>query len=127
MAQSTTYQPAAVAVANEITAAIALLAQTVLPQVKKAVSDYSNNGVSATLHAMTTTPLNADGSLGTADSSPVAGDFIDPRVVQNFTEVQSPFNYDAAFGLLQQVENLLNGAAVTQVSTAPNILSLFAP
>lgn len=127
MAQSVTYQPAAVKVANEITAAIVLLAQTVLPQVRSAVNNYSNNAVSVTLHAMTTTPLNADGSLGTADTSPVSGDFIDPRAVQNFSEVQTPFNYDAAFGLLQQMVNLLTGAAVTQQSTAPNILSLFAP
>jgi hypothetical protein len=120
------YQPAEVKVANEVTAALVAIV-ALLPQVDNAVNSYSDNVVSAALHAMATAPLNADGTLGTADATPVAGNPIDPRVVPNFSQVQSAYNYDAGYALLVQFQNLFKGLAVTTTPTAPNIITDFAP
>jgi hypothetical protein len=75
------------------------------------------------MNAMGTCAQNADGSIGAADSSPTTGHPINPATYPTLNRATSAYNYGATLTVLQQLLNLLNGAAVTQQTTAPTILA----
>jgi hypothetical protein len=122
---TTVTQAAAIGITNKLMADIkAFIA--LLPQIESDVNDYLNNGVGAVLAALPTVALNADGSLGTADATPVEGNIIDPtKVAPHFTLEVSSYNIGLMFNFLQQVIALADGATVTQQATAPAMLSIF--
>jgi hypothetical protein len=76
---------------------------------------------------MVTTPVNADGTLGTADATPNVAHPIDPRVPAQagLTRAVLAADLGSALTMLQAVSTLLAGSAVTQQGQSPQILAKF--
>jgi hypothetical protein len=97
---SATKQTQAVSMANELLSLAGQL-QSILFTAQGLSQRYGNQGIQAVLNALPTRAQNADGSLGTPDVSPVAG---------------NPINTDAVTGLnrackaseLIAVKNIMN-------------------
>lgn len=77
----------------------------------------------AVMNAMGTVATNADGTLGTADATPVTGHTINPATYPGFSRQTSAYNWGALLTLVQQFLNLNNGQAVTTQANAPTLLA----
>ena len=75
-------------------------------------------------NAMPTTAVNADGSLGTADATPVSGHVIDTRLVPGLNRAISATDLATLNTLAQAVAQLLSGGTVpAQQGEAPQLLN----
>ena len=107
-------QDAAVQAANNV---ISFAAQ--LKSLRQAINDfvtqYNGEGYSTTWAALATAPYNANGTLGTADVSPVVSNPIDTRVAgQVLAKAVSKNQLVNGVVLLQQLQNFFTNVAVTQ-------------
>lgn len=76
------------------------------------------------LGAMATTAVNTDGSLGTADPSPVSGHVIDTRVLTGLSRAISATDLATLNTLAQAIAQLLSGGTPpTQQGEAPQLLN----
>ena len=109
---SATKQTQTVDIANQI---IALAAQirSVYDQANSLASKYTNQATVATLTGLPTAALNADGTLGAADGSPVAANPIDTRIVTGLNRAISKTKLVAAKGVLDDLVLFMNNGAVT--------------
>jgi hypothetical protein len=113
--------PIATKQASAITAAQSLLAiATTLismdQQLQSLLAEYTNEGYSAIWAAMTTAPLNADGSLGTADASPVNTHPITVGAIdRSQTQLVAMMTFAGDF------HNFLNNAAVATANRIQNL------
>jgi hypothetical protein len=90
-------------------------------------AQYTSLTLGTPLAAMATTPVNADGTLGTVDGSPNVNNPIDPRVPAQagLTRAVKATDIGSALTMLQAVSTLLAGSAVTTQAQSPQILAKF--
>lgn len=86
-------------------------------------NQYINLNAGAGLQGLPTCAVNADGSLGTVDPSPVSGNVIDTRAVTRLKVAISSYDLGVVHSLLQAYANLLDGAAVATQTYAPAMLA----
>lgn len=86
---------------------------------------YSTLTLGTVFAAMPTTAINGDGSLGTADPSPVesAGHVLDTRVLTSLSRSLAASDFSGAATALQSFANFLGGQAVSQQGQLPGILA----
>lgn len=93
-------------------------------QINDFVLQYNDNNWSATWAAMATAALNADGTLGTADSAPVSTHPIDNRYYAALARSTTSGNYVNAVSMLEALQAFLTGGAVSS-SNRNAVLDLF--
>lgn len=105
--------------ANQLTAAKRLIDQV--------TTTYSQLTMGSVVTALATSPVNPDGSLGTADGSPNATHVIDPRI---YASTSPPLSRAISSGDvaslltgLQGVSTFLSGAAAAQQGQLPQLLA----
>ena len=113
-----------VANANQVFSILRELTNT-LATVNELVNTYGELNGANVLGAMATCPLNADGSLGPTDPTPSTADghVIDTSIVTTLSIALSAYDIGVMINLLQELQNLLNGVAVTTLAAAPNMLA----
>jgi hypothetical protein len=117
-----TTQSQAVAAANTLLA-IAVELANIQAAITQATTQYTQLAMGSTLAAMATAASNADGSLGTADPSPVSGHVIDTRVLPNLSRAVSATDLGTLVTLVSAVATLLNGTAPATQGEAPQLLA----
>lgn len=121
-----TKQSQAVNAANAL-ANLMVSVQSLRTQAKDFVQQYSNQSYVAVWNALPTAPVNADGSLGTADGSPVTSNPIDTRIVTALNKSVSATGYANAEAVLTAFLTMLDGsAAVAQLNRGASVDALAA-
>lgn len=70
-------------------------------------------------NALNTTALNADGSLGTADNSPVNGHYIDSRIYTNINRTVKNTDLSNALQVLSEFNTFCSGADTSSDGARP--------
>lgn len=115
-----------IALANQ---AIGLIGQlnTLVGQIDALTAQWTQLAAATQLAAFPTCALNADGTLGTADTSPstATGHVIDTRTAtaSGLNRATSAYNIGLAENLLADVASLLGGNAVAAQAGFPSILA----
>jgi hypothetical protein len=121
-----TVQSQGVAYANGIIATIQSLAdiQATIIQLNN-INTQLNLG--SVLSAFSTCASGTNGAPGAPDGSPVSGNWMNVAVSgqTGLTRYESAYSIGVALSILQQVNNLLSGSAVTTQPAAPNIIAQF--
>lgn len=114
-----------VALANQVMALMQQLG-TLQGQIAAAVEQWTQINAATQLAGMATCALNADGTLGAADTSPSTanGHVIDTRLTTGLARAESAYSIGLAENLLASVNTLLGGSAVAAQSAFPNILAM---
>ncbi|HLW67827.1 MAG TPA: hypothetical protein VKS79_21090 [Gemmataceae bacterium] len=108
-----TQQASAITEANNLIALMKQI-QALRPAWNDFITRYNSEGWAAIWQALPTAALNGDGSLGTADGSPNAFHPIDTRIVTTLNKSVSKAQLTNGVVLLQQLQNFMTDAAVTQ-------------
>ena len=117
-----TSQSQAVAIANNLIG-IAQSLYGLQTSIQQATGQFTQLTLATPLGAMATTAVNTDGSLGTADATPVSGHVIDTRVITSLNRAVSATTIESLVTLLQAVNTLLSGSTVSQQGQAPQVLA----
>jgi hypothetical protein len=119
-----TLQTQAIQIANGLMSIAQQLA-SIKGSIDMLATQYTQLTLSGVFNAMHTAPVNADGSLGTADLSPVLTNPIDTRVAAQSTLTRTILATDLASlnTLVQAVSTLLAGSAVSQQGQSPQLLA----
>ena len=117
-----TSQSQAVSIANNLIG-IAQSLYGLQTSIQQATGQFTELTLATPLGAMATTAVNADGSLGTADATPVSGHVIDTRVITGLNRAIPATTISSLVTLLQAVNTLLSGSTVTQQGQAPQVLA----
>jgi hypothetical protein len=124
-----TTTPANAAAAQSLTDLVGL-AQTLaafLSEAQAIIQQYNVDGLAAIFAGMNTTALNADGTLGTPDVTPVSGHVIDTRYYSGVNFPVAATTLAAIVSMVNDVNTYLGGAAgVAQNSEAPALIGQFA-
>lgn len=109
-----TKQDQAVNAANQLIGFMAAL-KNLRPAIADFLTAYNSEGYSATWAAFATAAQNVNGTLGTADISPVVANPIDARVAgQVLAKAVSKNQLVNAVVLCQQLQNFFTNVAVVQ-------------
>lgn len=119
---SATLQSQAIQIANGLIAVGQSLAAA-KAQIDALGTQYTALALGTPLGALATTVVNTDGSLATADVSPVSGHVIDTRVITAMTRAISATDIGSLLTGLQAVSTLLAGSATAQQGQMPQILA----
>jgi len=115
-------QTQAIVVGNNIFGAVRQLKE-LLQTINDLNNTYVQMNLANVFGAMPTAALQADGSLGTADTAPVSGNPIDNRKMTSLELALPAYDIGVMMTLLQQAAALLNGSTVAQQSAAPSMLA----
>jgi len=86
-------------------------------------SAYIDDASGNTLNAMATAPLNTDGTLGTADSTPNSTHAIDTRIYTAVQRATSAFSTVQALTVLNNIPLYVNGSSVSATTGVRAILN----
>jgi hypothetical protein len=84
---------------------------------------WTDNSLATVINALGTVLLNADGSTGTADVSPVTTHPIDPTKYPTLTRTLSATQITQLKTVLDNIVTYVNGSAVSATATARAILN----
>ncbi len=113
-----TPQENAINLANSLLAVMGSLSN-IKQQIDQIVSIYNAEQVSTIWSAMATAALNADGSLGAADASPVT---THPITVGNINKSESQLI--SGMTCIEQLQNFFNNVAVTTANYLQTVRDL---
>ena len=116
---SATKQSQAISLANELIGLAGQL-QSVNFTSSNLSQRYGNQGTQGVLNALPTCALNADGTLGAADVTPVAGNPIDTRVVTGLNRACTAQHLIAVKNIMNEfIAFMSNAAVVTKDRSGP--------
>lgn len=117
-----TQQSQAIQVANSLFGLAAQL-MSIYTQMVALDAAWSDNGLAAVIAAMGTVTLNADGSLGTVDSTPNVAHPLNPATYPTLQRALSSNQIAQIKTVLDNVVTYVNGSAVSATSGARAILN----
>ena|SRR5215831_228788 len=116
----------AIAIMNRMLAVADTFATTLL-QANQLVEQWNNLNLGAIVNQFKTTTVNADGSLGTADTTPVDSNVIDTRVYSTLAHATSANDFSVFQQFMEAYNQLMTGAVVTQQVQALGLFARLVP